>query len=571
MKNGKFAMEEFMKGILRIASLGFCFAFAMTLFSCSSGGDDSSALLALVAASNGGTTQTTSDGTNATTTTTESTPTPASNPEQTPTPTPAPPATYTITFNANDGSQSPATATQTFIAGTPQALKTIASLGFSKSGYNFAGWGTAANATKSAYADGASYTASAAATLYAIWSTIPVYSVNIPVNQYGSVTASPATGIAGTEVTLSNTPKIGWRFDSYTVTAADSSSVTVTDGKFTMPEKDVTVTATFVEIPAASGAYKKIDTITINEKQYDLVSFGLWPQTIKAAAVNIDKNQTKTAGAFTYCRGSDGQWYANIKENAYGSDYKYTDGTAVAQGGTSEKWFKVEPIKWRVLTTSYNGTGKKLLHAESVLTNCMYYDYNNVDRGSVYPNNYEHSKVRAFLNGLSYSKKATNSSQTITCGDFFGKGFLHTAFTADEQETIASTSVNNSARSTNPDGASNAKLWNDGKNIYASDTSTTDKVFLLSEQEVTKSEYGFDVYNAEGVGNMRIRQPTDYAMASGAHKNTLDGMGGSWLLRSPYYNHSYFIREISGRGDADEFGYVSWDYLGIVPALSVEN
>ena len=518
-----------------VLALVFVFGFA----SCSSGGDDNAALLALLAMySNSGT-------------------------NSAPSSAPTPPETYTVTFNANDGSQSPATATQTFTAGTPQALKTIASLGFSKSGYNFAGWGTAANATKSAYADGASYTASAAATLYAIWSTIPVYSMNIPVNQYGSVTASPATGIAGTEITLSNTPKIGWRFDSYTVTAADSSSVAVTDGKFTMPEKNVTVTATFVEIPAASGAYKEIGTT--------IVTFGLWPQTIKAAAVNIDKNQTKTAGAFTYCRGSDGQWYAKIKENAYGSDYKYTDGTTVAQGGTSEKWFKVEPIKWRVLTTSYNGTGKKLLLAESILTNCMYYDYDNVDRGAVYSNNYEYSKVRAFLNGLSYSKKATNSAQTITCGDFLGKGFFQTAFAVDEQAKIGGTSVGNSARSTNPDGSANAKLWNDGKNIYASDTAITDKIFLLSEQEATKSEYGFDVYNAEGVGNMRIRQPTDYAMASGAHKYTLDGMGGSWLLRSPYYRHSYFIRKISGSGDADEFGYVSWDYLGIVPALCVEN
>lgn len=568
-----------MKGILRIASLGFCFAFAMTLFSCSSGGDDSSALLALVAASNGGTTQTTSDGTNATTTTTESTPTPASNPEQTPapTPTPAPPATYTITFNANDGSQSPATATQTFTAGTPQALKTIASLGFSKSGYNFAGWGTAANAAKSAYADGASYTASAAATLYAMWSTIPVYSVNIPVNQYGSVTASPATGIAGTEVTLSNTPKIGWRFDSYTVTAADSSSVTVTDGKFTMPEKDVTVTATFVEIPAASGAYKKIDTITINEKQYDLVSFGLWPQTIKAAAVNIDKNQTKTAGAFTYCRGSDGQWYANIKENAYGSDYKYTDGTAVAQGGTSEKWFKVEPIKWRVLTTSYNGTGKKLLLAESILTNCAYYDYvdgnhtvtRTVGGTTIYSNNYEHSRVRAFLNGLSYQKKEKSAVAQTACNDFLGKGFFQTAFATDEQAKIAGTSVNNSARSTNPDGDANAELWHNGNNQYASNTSTTDKIFFLSEQEVTKTEYDFDVYDASSAGNTRLRQTTDYAKANGAYYSTESGMG--WWLRSPYYVQGYVVLTVSYDGRSDALMPANVDYGGIVPALCVEN
>ncbi len=161
-------------------------------------------------------------------------------------------ATATARFlaerTANDGSEVPATATQDFVDGTPQALTLVEDLGFSKAGFNFAGWGTAADATESAYADGASYTASAAATLYAMWSAIPVYSVNIPVNEYGSVTASPATATAGTEITLSNTPNAGYQFISYSVIDADGTTVTVTDGKFTMPAKDVTVTVTFTAI-----------------------------------------------------------------------------------------------------------------------------------------------------------------------------------------------------------------------------------------------------------------------------------------------------------------------------------
>lgn len=84
-----------------------------------------------------------------------------------------PPATYTITFNAHDGSETPATATQSFAYGTPQALKAIAELGFTKPGFKFAGWLAAADATESSYADGASYTATADATLYALWTLIP--------------------------------------------------------------------------------------------------------------------------------------------------------------------------------------------------------------------------------------------------------------------------------------------------------------------------------------------------------------------------------------------------------------
>ena len=153
--------------------------------------------------------------------------------------------TYVITFNANDGSENPATKTQSFTAGTPQNLKTIAELGFTKCGFNFAGWGVSAGASQASYADGTSYTASANITFYALWSVIPVYNVNISVNPNGSVTATPATATAGTEITLSNTANAGYEFASYTVTSADGTAIAVTDGKFTMPAKNVTVKATF--------------------------------------------------------------------------------------------------------------------------------------------------------------------------------------------------------------------------------------------------------------------------------------------------------------------------------------
>jgi len=162
------------------------------------------------------------------------------------------PTTYTVTFNANDGSENPATATQTFTKGTPQALKTIAELGFSKSGFNFAGWGTTNNSAQSSYADGSSYTAKMDTTLYALWSIIPIYAATISNTiENGTVNATPATATAGTEITLSATPNTGYDFVSYTVTAIDGSIVTVNNGKFTMPEQNVNVTATFkLHIPA---------------------------------------------------------------------------------------------------------------------------------------------------------------------------------------------------------------------------------------------------------------------------------------------------------------------------------
>ena len=224
-----------MKKFLGLASILAAFGMALALSSCSNGADDNSAFLASLLAGKDQT-QSSGEGQNSNPTTTDA------NGGQTQNQTPA---TYTITFNANDGSQTPATATQSFTAGTPQTLKTIAELGFKKEGFNFAGWLIAADAANATYTDGANYAATADATLWAKWSAIPVYSANIPANEHGTITANPATGTAGTEITLSVTPNEGYELAAYTVKAADGTAVAVTDGKFTMPAQDVTVTATF--------------------------------------------------------------------------------------------------------------------------------------------------------------------------------------------------------------------------------------------------------------------------------------------------------------------------------------
>ncbi len=73
---------------------------------------------------------------------------------------------YTVTFNGN-GSTSGTMANETNSA--PTALSTNT---FTRSGYSFTGWNTAANGTGTAYADGAAYPFSASVTLYAQWSAV---------------------------------------------------------------------------------------------------------------------------------------------------------------------------------------------------------------------------------------------------------------------------------------------------------------------------------------------------------------------------------------------------------------
>lgn len=72
--------------------------------------------------------------------------------------------TYTIKFNANGGSGAPGNQTKTY-----GKTLTLSSAKPTRTNYNFKGWGTSASATTVSYAAGGSYTANAAATLYAVW------------------------------------------------------------------------------------------------------------------------------------------------------------------------------------------------------------------------------------------------------------------------------------------------------------------------------------------------------------------------------------------------------------------
>lgn len=496
-------------------------------------------------------------------------------------------ATYTVTFNANDGSQNPATATQTFTAGTPQALKTIAELGLSKSGFNFAGWGTSSNASQSEYADGTSYTASANVTLYALWSSVPVYSVKTSVNANGSVTATPATAEYGAMITLVATPKAGYKFDGYNVMDANSNSITVVNGKFTMPKKNVTVTANFTainytitygtcehgtvsasqttatvgtevtlaatpsvgwkfdsykvldidsevintlngkfimpaknvivsaifsEIPSASGSYTVLPAGTDGSAGVNAsyVTFGLWPQTVMTNNVTIDKTQCKRMGNFECYKGSDDEFYVSAIGNSFNYQGKYSDNTVIGNGGI-ERYFKVEPIKWCIVTDNYNESGKKLLVAEKGLFTAKF--------GESSKQTYIKSNIRSML--IDY--------------------FFKTAFTENERGLIVDTIVDNSPSSTYPYSETNP---------YACEN-TTDKVFALSVKEACY------------LLSSKKRTSCDYSLA-----NLGDG---SWWLRTHDFEASGFAYIVTGSGTMGKTRTDIGKMKSVVPALCVSN
>ena len=76
----------------------------------------------------------------------------------------------------------------------------------------------------------------------------------------GTVTADKTSAVAGDTIKLTATPANGYALDSFSVTDANTNAITVTNGAFTMPASNVTVSATFKETAD-----------TVNQKAADAV------------------------------------------------------------------------------------------------------------------------------------------------------------------------------------------------------------------------------------------------------------------------------------------------------------
>ena len=300
--------------------------------------------------------------------------------------------------------------------------------------------------------------------------------------------------------------------------------------------------------PAAVKVLTDYESPNNTDDTWTYVAFGEWPQS-EADISGVDLEEVE-----------GGRGY--FKDNYYKDD---NDNYYVKHNGS---YYKVEPIVWRVLNKDYASTGRALLLAENILIGGIpYYSAYDVKRKiegvEIFPNNYEHSQIRAFLNGLSYEYKDSDSAEQSKKDEYKGAGFLQTAFTGEALKCIAETTVDNSKESTFGRGETG------GDNPYVC-TNTSDKIFLLSEQEATTAGYGFVAYNEYGIGNTRIRVTTDYAQATGAYQDSSAGSGGWWWLRSPRYSLENFARRIYNDGNANNLGGVSNMEVGVVPALCIK-
>lgn len=255
--------------------------------------------------------------------------------------------------------------------------------------------------------------------------------------------------------------------------------------------------------------------------------FGEYPQTIKANEVTVGTS-ADTRG---YYLGSDGYYYAKVTATPYSSGYTFSTGATVSSG--TVYYFKVEPIKWRILSES---DGTALILCESIIANKRYNEFYEGTKNGVYANNYKESEIRAWLNGEFYNK----------------------AFTALQQELIQITEVDNSVDSTGY-----------SSNPYTCEN-TNDKIFLPSYWEMVNTAYGFSSdYTAYDTARRRLT--SDYSRATRAYMSTGTSYygNGDWRLRSPYGGTSDDARGVIGYGYIYNYYNVILTDYGVVPALKI--
>lgn len=136
-------------------------------------------------------------------------------------------ASYTVSYNANGGSGAPSNQTKWY--GKNLTLSSTKPI---RTGYSFQGWATSASGSV-AYAAGASYTANAAVTLYAVWKA-NTYTVSYNANG-GSGAPSSQTKTYGVTLKLSTTKPtrenynfLGWATSASATTATYASGANYT-------------------------------------------------------------------------------------------------------------------------------------------------------------------------------------------------------------------------------------------------------------------------------------------------------------------------------------------------------
>ena len=162
---------------------------------------------------------------------------------------------YTISVSANPSAGGTVSGGGTFYEGSSCTLTATAN-----THYEFASW--TKNGTQVSTSPTYTFTVTSGGSYTASFTALQQHTVTCAAVENGSISASPTTAYKNETVTLTATAASGYYFSSWDVRDANSNAVTVSGNQFTMPDSDVTVSATFV-----SGC-----TVTVAEVEHGTVA-----------------------------------------------------------------------------------------------------------------------------------------------------------------------------------------------------------------------------------------------------------------------------------------------------------
>ena len=211
----------------------------------------------------------------------------------------------------------------------------------------------------------------------------------------GTVAITRGTGCTDESITVEAYPNDGCSFEGWYLGSSKVSNKS--DYTFIMPNNDVSLIAYFdgeTVLPHPGAIPVKSDT-------GDTITYGLYPQkNINNSSLIASLNSLKTPepnGWYLY----NNDYYAKTKATPYESNSTFDNGTKIISGSTY--WFKCEPIVWDI----YNSDNDSycVFSAAQLDVHCYYSSTSNrrINGQIVYPNNYMHSDVRAWLNGDFYN------------------------------------------------------------------------------------------------------------------------------------------------------------------------
>ena len=325
-----------------------------------------------------------------------------------------------------------------------------------------------------------------------------------------------------------------------------------------------------IEIDISFEEYEppyRIEQEEINGQTYTFVYFGKYPQTYVGDSLNttlenlFDASSSSlvvTGKTYTaYDMGVAKTPYIEYKYN--GEDYvrvpqadlynngakTFNDGTTIVNGKTY--WFKVEPIKWRVLTQNYtdaeNTTPISYLLSEYVLSGNISFNPDARNTNHTYYST-ETNSLRPFLNEVFYAD----------------------AFTAEEQALIATRTLTDADLDATLYGQSNP---NDSSVTIASTEHLN--VFAPSYYDMINTDYGFNSSSSTN-DQQRRASATDFAMANFAYKSTstsyqdIHGIGASYYWTSSAGAVSYDVYLVDYHGSMQLYS-VTNVYRAARPAL----